>query len=152
MNFCRIMLSFSLLTLGTLGCAGRPELLPNSDKTLRKTSAEFAADAAKRFPFKSDAPKGGDAPGRAQVGYTLNKVEIVNTSPEPWNDVEVWINESYVVFVPQMQPGKLKSLPFQMIYNDAGRSFPLDNSKVLVDKVDLYMNGKMYTVPKQQAD
>ena len=30
------------------GCAGRPSLLPNSDKDLRKTSAAFAADAAKR--------------------------------------------------------------------------------------------------------
>jgi hypothetical protein len=51
-----------------------------------------------------------------------------------------------------MEPNKLKQLPFQMIYNDKGNSFPTNNNKVLVKQVNLYMNGKMYDLRKQQAD
>ena len=49
------------------GCAGRPALLPNPDPALDKPSTVFAADAVKRFPYKSDAPRGGEAVARAQV-------------------------------------------------------------------------------------
>lgn len=151
----RIHLALSVGLLGGLvavGCSGRPQLFPSSDPALRKSSAEFAADAAKRFPFKADAPKGGPAMARAQVGYTLNKLEIANNSAEDWTDVEVWVNESYVIFLPTMQRGKLKSIPFQMLFNDQGKYFPLNNKEALVNKVDVYMGGKMYEVPKQMAD
>src|SRR5579859_3964297 len=47
------------------GCEGRPSLLPNSDPDLRKTSTQFAADAAKRFPYPTAAEKAGEAQGRA---------------------------------------------------------------------------------------
>ena len=46
------------------GCAGRAEIFPNSEPALRHTAAEFAADAAKRFPYKADAPRGGVAAAR----------------------------------------------------------------------------------------
>jgi hypothetical protein len=134
------------------GCAGRSELLPNKNPALRKTAAEFAADAAKRFPYKAAAARGGTAKGRAQVGYTLNRLEVVNLSDEVWNDVEIWINSEYVVSLPTMKPNELQSMPFQAIYNDRGQSFPTNNSKVLVNKVEVFMGGKMWDVPKQQAD
>ena len=134
------------------GCAGRPSIMPNPDKSLRKTSAEFAADAAKRHPYKKDAPRGGEAVARAQVGYTLNQIDLVNLSQEPWKDVEVWVNQNYVVFVPSMAPNKLKTLPFQMIFDDQGNYFPLDNKKTLVNKVEVYHDGKMYDVPVKLGD
>jgi hypothetical protein len=134
------------------GCAGRAELLPNPDPTLRKTAAQFAADAAIRHPYKSDAPRGGEAMARAQVGYSLNRVELVNLSDTEWNDVEVWVNQSYVVFLTRMEPGRLKRLPFQMLYNERGQHFPLNNRKVLVERVELYRDGRMYNVPLQLAD
>jgi hypothetical protein len=134
------------------GCAGRPALLPNPDPTLDKPSTVFAADAVKRFPYKSDAPRGGEAVARAQVGYTLNRLDIVNLSDEDWSDVEVWVNQGYVVHVPLMKAHELKRLNFQMLYNDNGQYFPVDNSKVLVKSVELYRDGKMYTVPVQLAD
>lgn len=145
-----IVVSLALLA----GCAGRAQVLPNSDPALRKTAAQFAADSAKRFPYKADAPKGGEARGRCQVGYALDVVEIANQSDEDWNDVELWINDSYVVFLPVLKARaeKVTRIPFQAIYNDEGESFPTDNSKVLVNKVEVYYGGKMYTVPKQQAD
>ena len=142
------LLAVYVLASIMIGCAGRAELLPNSDPALRKTSAQFAADAAKRFPYKSDAPKGGNAKGRCQVGYTLNVLEITNLSDEDWNDVELWVNRAYVVHLPVLKAhaGRVTSIPFQAIYNDQGQSFPTDNRKVLVDKVEVYYSWKLLRV------
>jgi hypothetical protein len=143
-----VVIAASLLS----GCGEKPSLLPNRDKTLNKTKAQFAADAAKRHPYKSSAPRGGEAPARAQVGYTLNHVDIVNLSSEPWSDVEVWVNQKYVVFVPNMPPNDLKTLDFTMLFDDQGNYFPLDNNKALVNKVEIYRDGKMYDVPVKLGD
>jgi hypothetical protein len=140
--------SVMMLTLTLVGCAGRAELLPNSDKTLRKTSAQFAADAAKRS-YKADAPRGGTAEARAQVGYMVKRIEIENLSDADWSDVEVWVNKKYVVFVPLMEKGVLKALPFQMLFDDAGNSFPLP---LHVDTVEIFRDGKMYDVTTKLAD
>src|SRR3954471_16642269 len=121
-----IIAAAALLT----GCAGRVSLIPNTDPNLRKSSTQFAADAAARHPFKADAPKAGEAVARAQVGYMLNRIDIENLSSEDWQDVDVWVNQQYVVHLPKMEHGKLKILPFQMIYDDKGNYFPLDNQKV----------------------
>ena len=140
---------------GMVGCSGRAELLPNSDPNLRHTSTEFAVDAAKRFPFKADAPSGGNAAARAQVGYMLKKLEIVNLSPDDWSNVEIWVNQKYVVGIAKMENHKLEALPFQMLFNDQGHSFPTDNTKeadTLINKVQIYNDGKMYDVPLQLAD
>ena len=144
-----------LIALGTLaGCEGRPSLIPNSDPNLRKTSTQFAADAAKRFPYKADAPRGGEANGRAQVGYSVNKLEIENLGDDDWDDVEIWVNRSYVVWLPKLKarPGKITAIPFQAIYNQDGHSFPTDNRKTLINSVEVYHDGKMYDVKKQLAD
>jgi hypothetical protein len=137
------------------GCSGRPSLLPNSDPALQKTSTAFAVDSAKRFPYKADAPQGGDAIGRAQVGYMVKRVEIVNNSADVWNNVEVWLNQKYVVFVPVMKPHDLKRLPFLMFFDDQGNAFPKENSSAndsLVKKIEILMDGKMYNVPIQPVD
>ncbi len=148
----RALALFITLTLTAVGCAGRPALIPNPDKNLRKTSAEFAADAAKRHPFKADLPSGGDAEARAQVGYSLNRLEVVNLSKDSWSDVEIWANRSYVVHLPVMEPNKLKIINFEMLFNDKGHTFPTDNKKVLVNQVEMVRDGKVYNVKVQQAD
>jgi hypothetical protein len=134
------------------GCAGRPSILPNPDPQLRKSAAQFAADAAKRHPYNADAPRGGDAPARAQVGYMLDRLEVVNLSNEQWNDVEVWVNQKYVVHIDKMEPNKLKQFNFQMLFDENGNYFPRDNSKTRVSKVEIFRDGKMYNVPLQLAD
>jgi len=141
-----------MLAMVSTGCSGRPSLIRNSDPELRKSSAQFAADSATRFPYPADAPAGGEAVARAQVGYTLNQLEIVNLSEEEWKDVEVWVNSTHVVFIPTMQPGRLKTLPFQMIFDDKGNYFPLSNKQVLVNKVEILRDGKLYNVRVAQAD
>jgi hypothetical protein len=148
----RLMLIIGSLALATTlaGCSGRPSVVPNSDKALRRSSAEFAADAAKRHPYKAEAPRGGEAPARSQVAYMLDRIEVVNLSDEDWQDVEVWIDQGYVVHLPQMERGRLKRLDFQMIFNDNGKYVPLD--KYHVKKIELYRDGRIYDVPMQLAD
>ncbi len=134
------------------GCTNRPTLMPNPDPTLNKTSSQFAADAVSRFPYKSDTPSGGEAVARAQVGYSFNQVEIINLSDQTWNNVEIWVNQKYVVLVPRMEPKVLKRIPFEILFDDKGNHFPTDNSKVLVQTINMLRDGKMYTIPTQLAD
>jgi len=136
----------------TIGCAGRASFLPNPDPQLRKSSAQFAADAAKRHPYKADAPRGGEAPSRAQVGYILDRLEVVNLSDQDWKDVEVWVNQQYVVYVPDMQPGSLKQINFQMLYDDKGNSFTTNNKETRIKSVEVFHDGEMCSVPLQLAD
>ena len=151
--FCCCCVAFAImLVLAAGGCSGRPSLIPNSDKDLRRSSAQFAADAAKRFPYKADAPRGGEAIGRATVGYTLDQLDVVNLSQEEWNDLEIWVNQKYVVHLPKMLPNKLVTLNFQMIFDDKGDYFPTDNKKTLVNKVEMYKDGKMYEIPVRLGD
>ena len=148
-------LLFAMLGLiAAMGCSGRPELFPNSDSLLRKTSTEFAADAARRFPYKLDAPRAGEAEARAQVGYVLDVLEIENLSDTDWENVEVWVNQEYCVFLPKMESKRLKHLTFQMIFNEQGRSFPTDNraAENRISKLELYRDGRMYDVKLQLAD
>lgn len=142
----------AVLLTGGLGCAGRTEILPNSDKNLRRKPAEFAADAAKRFPYKADAPRGGEASGRAQVGYSLNVLEVINLSETDWNDVEIWVNQTHVVSLPVMERGKLKRIPFQAIYDSNGAHFPTNNKTVRVQKVEILKDGTLFDLRTQLAD
>jgi len=138
------------------GCAGRPSLLPNSDPALNKTSAQFAADAARRHPFNGDLPAGGVARGRAQVGYGLDTVEVVNLSEEDWKNVEVWINRTYVVAVPYIAAGgkRVKTLNFQMFFDERGHSFPVDNHVPdrMVRQLEMVRGGQLYSIPVTLAD
>jgi hypothetical protein len=143
-----------LAAAGLLGCAQRPPIYFANDKALRKPSVELAADAVKRFPYKADAPRGGEAVGRAQVGYWWNTIEIVNLSDTDWDDVEIWVNKSYVVHVPKMARGndKLLRVPFLALFNDSGKNFPVNNKEVRVETVEIFRDGKMYDVKLQLAD
>jgi hypothetical protein len=141
-----------VLGLAVFGCAGRPSLLPNRETGLRKTSTQFAADAAKRFPYKADTARGGEAPARAEVDYMTCELAVANLSQEDWENVELWVNQKYVVFVPKVQHGKQVNLPFQMIYDDGGNYIPTNSLKVKVAKLEANMNGKMYDIPVRLAD
>ena len=140
------------IAVAVVGCSGRPALIPNPDPNLRKASAQFAADAAVRHPYKSDLPRGGEAIARSQVGYALDRLDLVNLSQEPWQDVEVWVNQKYVVHLPKVEPNTLKIINFQMLYDEKGNYFPTDNKKVLISKVDVLKEGKMFDVPVRLGD
>ena len=135
-----------------IGCSGRPALIPNPDPNLRKASAQFAADAAIRHPYKAEVPRGGEAVARSQVGYSLDRLDLVNLSQEPWTDVEIWVNQKYVVHLPKVEPNTLKIINFQMLYDEKGNYFPTDNKKVLISKVEVLKEGKMFDVPVRLGD
>ena len=140
------------------GCAGRPSLLPNSDPTLQKTATEFAADAARRHPYKSDADRGGQALARAEVDYVSDEVRLVNLSDTEWTDAEVWLNGTHVLFLKRIEPKTTKLLKFQMFYDDKGKWFPTSNGAwfqrepIIVNKVELYRDGKLYDVKVGNAE
>ena len=134
------------------GCEGRPSLIPVSDPDLKRTSAQFAADAAKRT-YPVSAPHGGDAEAMADVDHGISKrIQLENLSSESWSGVELWVNEKYVVSLPQWPSKTLKKVNFAMLYDRDGQSFPTTNKNVHVDKLELLMNGKLYNVPKRLAD
>ena len=134
------------------GCQGRPTLFPNPDPTLRKTSTQLAADSARRFPYKAEAPHAVEESARAQVAYSLNRLEVVNFSDEDWSDVEVWVNRKYVCHVPRMESRKLKEVHFPMLYDETGTYFPFDNKETRVETVELFRDGTMYDVTVKPAD
>jgi len=154
------MLSSKLIRLGSLfvglsilalGCAGRPSIIPNTDPALRKTSAWFAADAVKRFPFPSTQPFAGAWNGRADVDVMRDVVQIANFADEQLTDVDVWINRAYVVHVPKIEANKdgkpgTRTLDFQMFFNEKGESFPTDNDKYPVNNVDILSGGSLYSI------
>ena len=56
-----LALFFGMIALVTAGgCAGRAEILPNSDPALRRSAAKFAADAARRPPYHADPTRAGE--------------------------------------------------------------------------------------------
>ena len=136
------------------GC-NTPTIFPNSDPNLRKTSTQFAAEAAKHHPYKADAPRAGEAAGRAEVDYNLGQVRLVNLSDTDWHDMELWVNQKYEVTVPYVaktNPGKptFELLVFRLLFDDKGNHFPTYGAHV--DKVEIYRDGKMYDVPLRLAD
>jgi hypothetical protein len=148
-----VIIGAALLGVALLGgCAGRTSILPNSDKALRKTSVEFAADAAKRT-YPTDAPRGGEAQAQAAVDHGfLNRIEIVNLSDANWGGTELWVNEKYVVYVPEWPSRRMEQLTFAMLYDREGGSFPVNNKKLRVEKVEVFHDGKLYNVPAKLAD
>jgi hypothetical protein len=134
------------------GCSGRTSLFPNSDKNLRKTPAEFAADAAKRT-YPASAPRGGDAQAQAAIDHgVLNRIDVSNLSDETWNNVELWVNEKYVVVIPEWPGKRLEQINFQMLFDRDGKAFPIDNKNIRANKVEIFRNGKLYNVPSRLAD
>jgi len=150
--------SLTIALLGGLGwaagCAGRPSLVPNSDPNLRRTSAQFAADAARRHPYKADAPRGGAAMGRAEYNLLMGTLQVLNYSDEDWDNVEIWVNRKYVCWLPKIEKGKqrVKTINFQMLYDDAGNYFWTNGGKTPVEQVELYKNGKMYSIDTYLQD
>jgi hypothetical protein len=138
--------------LALTGCLERPTLIPHPDPTLRKTSAQFSADAVKRHPFKAEAPKGEPNYARAEVGYMVNALDIANLSDHDWAKAEVWVNQQYVCMVPMMKSKELTRLNFEMLFDDNGNYFPRDNSKTLIKTVNVLLDGKMYDCKVTLAD
>jgi hypothetical protein len=133
--------------LGLAGCVsdGTPALIPNPDPNLNKTSAELAADAAKRH-YEADAPRGDEGEARAQYELMTKRLDLVNLSNADWSDVEVWINHTYVLFIPQVNKAEDKRLDFTLFYDQDGHHFETKEGKNPFKTLEVYKDGTMYEV------
>jgi hypothetical protein len=133
--------------LAISGCTGdgSPTLLPNADPALRKTSTELAADSAKRA-YEADAPKGAVPIARAEYDVQNRKFELANTGDSDLHDVEVWVNQKYVLNVPNISKNSSKALNFEMFYDMDGHHFWYDHGKYPVNTLQIFWQGKMYDV------
>lgn len=155
MNIRRELIATGVVLCGLLaGCEGRPTLFPNSDPALQKTSTQFAADAAKRFPYPTQADRAGAAQGRAAVDLMLDQIEILNYSDEDWKDIDIWVNQLYVCHVPLIAKGKQKveTIAFAMLYDAKGNYFSTNGGKNPVNRVQVFRNRKLYDIPVRLAD
>ena len=135
------------LLLALTGCSsdGRPTLLPNADSNLRKSSAEFAADAAKR-KYEADAPKANLTIARAQYSLMEKRFDLANLTNWDWQNVEVWVNGKYVVSVPEFTKNSGKALDFQLFYDSEGHHFETHHGANPVQSLQIYQDGRMYDV------
>lgn len=151
----RLACCFGALAIAMLaGCEGRPALIPNSDPALNKTSTQFAADAAKRFPYPGNSARTGDAPGRAEIDLMMAQLQVLNSGDDDWKDVDIWVNATYVCHVPLIPKGKLtvKTIAFGMLFDARGNSFSTEGGKNPVNRVEVARNGKLYAIPMRLAD
>jgi hypothetical protein len=144
-----LFLAFVGLTSLIAGCGsdGQPTLVPNPDSALRKTSAELAADAAKRS-YEAEAPKGEKPEARADYSLETRRFEIANLSDVDWDDVEVWVNQKYVTLIPNMvhDAGTAYRVDFEMLYDRDGHHFDTDGGKTPIQTLQIFRDGKMYDV------
>lgn len=129
------------------GCQDNAVLVPNSDANLNKSAATFASEAKGCFPYPADAQRGERIDARAEIGYMWNVINIVNYSGKDWENVELWVNKSYVLPLPEMESGKTKRISFKMIYNESGQYFPLGGA--MIKELEIKKDGVLYTVPTQ---
>jgi hypothetical protein len=145
-TICGGFLALAMI-LPVTGCTGdgTPTLLPNADPALRRTSTELAADSAKRA-YPATAPKDTKAIARADYNLMSRKINLANLSDSDWKNVEVWINQEYVLNVPMFPKNSGESLNFELFYDQYGHHFQTYNGKNPVQSVQIYNGGKLYDV------
>jgi hypothetical protein len=143
-----------LLAIFTLiGCTTRPPFMTNADPALRQSSAQFAADAAHRV-YETSAMQAGPANGRAEIDYGIRRLSIVNSSNEDWTNVEIWLNKQYVVLLPKVQANaaQMEEISLDYIFDQHGKYFPENSEENPINSVEMFKDGKMYTLGLQLAD
>ena len=143
--------SLALAALLT-GCVSRPTLFKNPDPNLNLSTSQLKVDAAARFPYKMNAPRAAEPRAAATIGYSLNRLEVLNFTGQDWKDVEIWVNRQYVCHVPVMEDRKLKEIHFPMLYDAAGNAFPRNNSQIRVETVEIVRDGKVYAINSYIGD
>jgi hypothetical protein len=152
MNKTLASIGLLCMTLAAVvGCEVRPSVVPVSDPVLKRSSAQFAADAAKRHPFKADLPKGEGEVARAIPDYSLDRIDIANLSGRDLGETEIWINRTYVMSLPNLKKGDSKRVNFRMFYDDQGNHFTTKNDIAkggqIIRQLEMVVDGKLYEVP-----
>jgi len=138
----------ALVALGAVlagGCTDTPGMLRNQDASLRRPTSVIRADAAQRV-YPSEAPRVRGLASRSQIGYMAKTVEVANLSTEDWENVEVWVNKQFVVFLPRIEKGTLRAIPFDAMFDRDGRHIPKNSRTFVVETVEVFMGGKLHDV------
>ncbi len=140
-------LMIAALGLALVGCSsdGQTSMLPNPDGNLRRTSAEFAADAAKR-QYEAEAPCNKATDARAEYEIMTHRIDLVNLADADWSNVEVWINHEYVVYLPVMQKMVDEKLDYEMFFDRDGHHFETKGGATPLQSIQIYRDGKMWDV------
>ena len=138
------------MAMALAGCHDTPGFYPNQDVALRKPIGNYRMDAARRT-YPADAPRVRGLAARSQIGYVVKAVDVANLSDEDWNEVEVWVNKQYVCYLPRMEKGVLKSIPFDALYDGDGHHVPTGSRTFIVETVEVFFGGKLYDMPVRVA-
>jgi hypothetical protein len=126
------------------GCSNQQGIFANPDKSLQKSSTQFAADAAKRH-YEADAPTVAQTSARAIINFQSKTIDLENLTAGDWSNVEVWLNKKFVLFIPIMEKQTAKPLYFDMFFDTDGNYFGEYGQTPLSPTIDIYRDGKMYT-------
>jgi hypothetical protein len=125
----------------------------NSDPALQKKPAEYAADAANRHPMKTDLPSAGKADGVADIDYHIQMLQLANLSKQDWTNMEIWLNDKYVTFVPKVEAGKLRTLYFHMFYDGRGNKMARAvHGDPRINSVKMLRDDRWFDVPITLAE
>lgn len=132
------------------GCAsGTSRINPNPEKSLQKKPKELVAYAAeKEFPV--DAQKMEQSPVLAEVDYGLDVINLVNLGTEDWQDVDVWVNQQYVVKLGSLPVGRQRGINFHLLYDKAGQRAP--SKGVWVKSIEIVRGDEVYSPRVRMAD
>ncbi|MFT3784960.1 MAG: hypothetical protein QM770_02180 [Tepidisphaeraceae bacterium] len=140
------LLSAAVVITG--GCTERATLLPNADPDLNKPSTQLAREAVQKFPYPVTLAKSPDPlPVRAELGYVLNEISLLNYGDADLADIDLWVNGQYVVGLTKLESKKIKKVPFEVLYNPAGQHFPRDGA--FINKLEMRVGEVMYDVTTQ---
>lgn len=143
-----LLASLGVASLLVAGCTSRPTLVPNEDPALNRPAEQLAADAIKKFPYPADLAISPDPiPVRAELGYWINEISLVNYGDADLDNVDIWINQTHVVGPLKLQAKKVRKLPFEVFFDAMGKRFPRDG--VRITSLELRIDDVMHKVPTQ---
>ena len=132
------------------GCAsGDRRWNPNPELSLQKKPAEYAAYAAEQV-YPADATRAEGSPVLAEVDYGYDVVNLVNVGEEDWNDVNVWVNQQFVVKLGSLPVRVQRGVNFHALYDREGLRAP--SRGVWIRTVEIERDGQLYPLRIRIAD
>ncbi len=143
-----LLASVSMACVVLAGCESRPTLVPNEDPALNRPAEQLAADATKKFPYPADlALSPNPLPIRAEIGYWINEISLVNYGDADLESVDIWINQTHVIGPLKLQAKKVRKLPFEVFFDAMGKRFPRDG--VRITSLEIRIDDVMHKVTTQ---
>jgi hypothetical protein len=145
------MLKQTLLLVAVGALAGCESMAPDAARVSAQapTAPELAAYAgAHKYPTTQPTR---ELKAAAIVNRDRGIIKIYNFSGQPLQNVDVWVNQSFVQHLNGVAPGSAPVLiRFSDLYNGLGQQFSGQNEQVRTVQVDA--DGHLYTLEGPAAD